>query len=672
MKKYPGAKGLGLSEATIERLETAAAKEGEEPSVAYTITVSSEFEMMRSDWGEAWREILDHGKDSIDLAWFATGQAPFLLDHDKTKQIGALSNPRIEDRKLKVDVRFASTPLAAEIRSMVDEGIRTSVSAGWLPMKSKMVEANKEKGDLWRVLRWRPMEASSVSIPANPTVGFGRADVGEPGFSVEVVEDEPPPAKKGAGSMKKVRNEVGAIVEVPDDDPREALSEAQLVQHSHAEIVRLCEAHGVSGLTADFIGRGLSPEAVALEILNRRRSSAGPALRTAGSGPDPLAALGGKERRRYSYARALSMAIARASHGAEFDGLEGEVHEELARAQAGLAKHQKFERPGPGILLPMDLRSDEQRLADFEIEARNRATLSGIAATKGTELIFERPGELIELLRNQSAAVLLGAQTLTGLSGPIAFPKQTGAMTMFWVGELPAANVTASDVALGLVTLTPRTLQGTTAYSRQLLMQASIDVEAMVRRELATTHALAIDRAVIHGLGANGQPLGIYNAPDVTSVAMGGAVDFTELTQMIGKVADANAAAGNLGWVTTPLMAAKWLATLDFSAAAAGQAIWQGTIETGGTGRVAGYRAFSTNQVSKTMSGSADTGGSEHGILFGNWSDIIIGFFGALEVIVDPYALKKQGIVEVTSYQMNDTIVRHGQSFCKATGATTA
>lgn len=668
MLRYPGDRGLGYTVAAIERIEVAADKEGDKPSERYTITVSSEYEMARADWDGVWREVLDHGPGAIELDWFKSGAAPFLADHDRHDQIGALSNPRVEDRKLKVDLRWASTTRAQEIKSMVDEGVRPSVSVGWAPKKAERVERNKDKGDLWRVTRWEPKEVSSVSIPANPTVGFGRAE-GETALAVEATETETTTTseKRSEKKMKKVKGERGSVIEVAEDDERPALSEYEIASHTHAEVVRLCEAHGVSGLTEEFIRRGLTPEAVALEILNRKRGGGSPALSTtAKASADPLAALGKKERTRYSYARALSIAAGQIDGTERIDGLEAEVDQELRTSQAGFAKYQKFERGVASILLPMDLRTDDQKQADYEIRARHQATLSTTVATKGAELVFETPGQLIELLRNQSAAITLGAQTLTGLTGPIGFPKKTGAMTTFWVGEVPGAEVTASDIALGMVQLAPKTLQATTAYSRQLLAQGTPDVDAMVRRELATIHGLAIDRAVFHGLGAAGEPLGIYLAPDVTFVDTGAAVDYTELTRMIGQVADANAAMGTLGWVTTPLMAAKWLATLDFSAAAAGLAIWQGTIETGGSGRVAGYRAFSTNQISKLMNGSAPTGGTSHGIIFGNWAEAVIGFFGALEIIIDPYALKKRGIIEVTSFQMADVAIKHGQSFCKS------
>jgi hypothetical protein len=58
--------------------------------------------------------------------------------------------------------------------------------------------------------------------------------------------------------------------------------------------------------------------------------------------------------------------------------------------------------------------------------------------------------------------------------------------------------------------------------------------------------------------------------------------------------------------------------------------------------------------------------------VFGNWGDMLIGMFGSLEIVVDPYAKKKRALIEVTSFQMVDILLRHGQSFSKSHGATIA
>jgi hypothetical protein len=70
------------------------------------------------------------------------------------------------------------------------------------------------------------------------------------------------------------------------------------------------------------------------------------------------------------------------------------------------------------------------------------------------------------------------------------------------------------------------------------------------------------------------------------------------------------------------------------------------------------------------MNGSAATGGSSHGIIFGVWAFLLFGQWGALEIITDPYALKKQGMIEVTTYLMVDIALRYAAAFSKGTGLT--
>jgi HK97 family phage major capsid protein len=276
-------------------------------------------------------------------------------------------------------------------------------------------------------------------------------------------------------------------------------------------------------------------------------------------------------------------------------------------------------------------------------------------------LKYTEPGEFIELLRNASIATRLGARVLPGLQGPVSFPKQTGAGTATWVGENPGSDVSESDATLGAVGLAAKTLQSTTSYSRQLLRQAIIDVEQMVRQDLTAVHALAWDRAVFHG-GGTLQPTGIYAASGVNAVAIGGVPTFGKLVDMITEVAIDNAILGKLGWATTPGLAGVLMQTLVASAAGSAM-IWSGKIT---EGQVAGYTAIASNQIASNLG----TGTDEHGVVFGNWDDVIIGTWGAMEIVVDPYRLKKQGMIELTSFEMVDIALRHPESFCKGTGAT--
>ena len=78
-------------------------------------------------------------------------------------------------------------------------------------------------------------------------------------------------------------------------------------------------------------------------------------------------------------------------------------------------------------------------------------------------------------------------------------------------------------------------------------------------------------------------------------------------------------------------------------------------------GTINGYPPFVTNQLPKTLTRGAKS--DCHAAVFGNWDQLLIGTWGALELIVDPYRLKKQGMVEITSYLMADIAVRYPVAF---------
>jgi len=63
-----------------------------------------------------------------------------------------------------------------------------------------------------------------------------------------------------------------------------------------------------------------------------------------------------------------------------------------------------------------------------------------------------------------------------------------------------------------------------------------------------------------------------------------------------------------------------------------------------------GLPCVATNQVRKNMG----TGANEHGIILASWNELLVLGWNALELIVDPFAQKKRGLIEVTSFEMAD------------------
>ena len=107
---------------------------------------------------------------------------------------------------------------------------------------------------------------------------------------------------------------------------------------------------------------------------------------------------------------------------------------------------------------------------------------------------------------------------LSGLVGQIAIPRQSGAATAYWVAENSAP--TESQQTIGQVTMSPKTIGAFTDISRRLTLQSSLDVEAMVNRDLATVLGLGIQQAAINGSGASNQPSGLLT--QITASVIGG------------------------------------------------------------------------------------------------------------------------------------------------------
>jgi HK97 family phage major capsid protein len=59
-------------------------------------------------------------------------------------------------------------------------------------------------------------------------------------------------------------------------------------------------------------------------------------------------------------------------------------------------------------------------------------------------------------------------------------------------------------------------------------------------------------------------------------------------------------------------------------------------------------------------------------IIFGNFDDLIIGQWGGLDVLVDPYTGSSAGTVRVRVLQDVDIAVRHAESFAAMKDALTS
>lgn len=610
------------------------------------IAISSETPVRRFDFLE-WdvvEEILDH--DSIDLSRAKDG-LPLLLDHDPRIQVGLITNVRVDrDRVLRGRVQFGSHPDAGWVEKDMRAGIRRGVSVGASFARSKrtLIEERKNGPNLYRVRQWMPSEASSVAMAADLKVGVGRSADGarrRPGNQRpddpapaarrhKVDETQTTPAQTGV-DVEKIKRETEDAVRVTAE--RAAEGERERV----SEILAIANEHGLGDSVKRWVDSRYSVEQVNAEVKDLKARNLLPVR------GGPAIDLSPKERKRYSIARAILIE----SGDPKFsDGIEKDISEQLQRDGYTARKG--------GTMVPTSL-------------VQLNRSVNSITVGEGAEAVFDKFEGFIDLLRPRALAFRFGVQMRSGLRENFVMVRQTGAATLEWRGENtaeddPNGDTAESQVSFDTVTLTPKSAQATTGYTRQELRRAVFAVDDAIERDLVKIHALGLDRVVFHGAGGD-QPLGLYGIVGVNPVPAGGAISHDLTVDMETAVAVANADdLGAMGYVTTPEVRGVGKKTEQF-AGTSGRPLWTGTVA---EGELNGYRAGATNQIAKNLG----VGTNEHGMLFGVWSEGIVGEWGVLEIITDPLRLKKQGIIELTSFQMLDFNVRNPGAFSKATGLT--
>ena len=542
-------------------------------------------------------EILSHEANAADLSRLNDG-APLLFNHNPDRVIGVVEGARIDSkgRRGYARVRFSRNAFAQEILSDVKDGVLRNVSFGY--SIDKMEERG---GGDYVATAWAPYEVSIVSVPADKTVGIGRAlTPTEPAASAAPTPDPLPSMETNTTDLAVVRAEA-----------------AEAERSRIAEISALCDKHNMGELGRQLVESGRSIDEARAAVLDKMNIIQEPVTMSAAE-----IGLTAQESRSFSFMRAINY-LANPTDRSAREAAAFEI-------EASEAAAAKLGRQSRGITIPQDVL---------------RRDLNVGAATAGGNLVATEldAGSFIDLLRNASALDQAGATVLTGLTGNVAIPRQSGAGTAYWVAESGAPN--ESQQTVDQVSLTPKTVAAFTDYSRRLMIQSSIDVENMVRTDLARVLALKIDLAGLYGTGSNGEPLGLKLTTGIgTEDFAADTPTFAEVVALESDVATANALLGNPVY----LMNAAMRGGLKTKAKDAGSGLF---VMEGN--EVNGYQGVLSNQVA-----SGD-------LWFGNFADLIIGYFSGLDLMVDPYTNSTSGTVRVVAMQDVDIAVRHPESFSR-------
>lgn len=683
------------------------------------LSISSDQPYLRWDWrsGKEFYEVLDHSS-GLDASRLRIGTS-LLYNHDRNILLGRNTFVGVMDNKAVVDALISKAPDVESYRVKIEEGILCDSSVGYT-VDDEGEEIGEKDGIPIIKVKWMPHEASLVTIPADQSVGIGRDH--NPAWNVPV--DGKPKLKEIAvkkyvdATRKNENNESNQGEHSQESEKtmkrsqsfREAPNGGGGGGNGTAEIDVVAErkdaeSKGVAGerkrindigdLAKHFAEKGLAGRKIdthetASQFIRDGKTAAEfkdhvvmnefPEVKERVAVPDPKIGMSRKERKQFSLCKAiLEEAMAHRGHGPGLTGIEKDACETSAKHLQKIDGTRSF----GGMCIPDDVLTasfaEDQELSADQMRSiaqenhrlkmllrttpLNAGTFASGGALIATELLA---GSLIDLLRN---AALIGQGPLAitelgGLVGNVAIPKHTAAGTVYWMAE--GASVTESEVTFGQLVLSPKRMGADTAYTKQLLAQASLSVEAFVREDIAVIMAIEEDRVILFGAGVGGEPLGIANTTGVgADVTFSGNATWVKMVAFEAGLENANVRNGQMAILTSPT-SKQYMKTTPKLGTTFPIYVWEkndmGYPVINGVmpGVVNDYPAYATKQM------------STNAVLQGKFSEIVKARWAGFDVVVDPYTGKKSETIEITVHQWMDVGIRHPQAFELSTDAPTS
>jgi HK97 family phage major capsid protein len=558
-------------------------------------------------------EVLEHNASSVDMEFMSSGKAPLLLDHDARQQIGVVERAYMDKDKLRAQVRFSKNAMAEEVYRDVVDGIRGNVSIGYQIQGMTKDEHGYKDKPLYRVSSFKPLEVSMVSIPADSTVGVGR---------------NYQPDLSGNESTAIQENKMEEQVQKPEVNVRHEVNEKlNEYRNQSSQILELGKRHNEYDLAFRALQEEKSLAEFQAMLLEKKTSK--PIDFSVDATP--------KEKRNYSLVRAIQAADAKDWSKA---GFELEVSKELAKKQS---------RQPKGFFVP-----------DFGWQTRTVSTAAGATFGAGSNIVPEdyRGDRFIDALISTSILGQVGATVLNGLSGNVAIPKISTSTAAAFIAE--GGSVGNSEPDFAQVTMTPKLLANKVAVTRELMIQSDPSVEQLIRNNMVRIFAAKIDNVALKGGGSN-EPTGILGTSGIGDVSSGGTsgnanLSYGNVVDIMTEVSQDNALLGNLRWVTHPAVVGKLMQTLV--ASSTDSRMVMPTPDS-----MLGYPVVQTTQAPSS---------SPYSLIFGNFADLYVGFFSALDVLVDPYGSAGTATTNLYFYQDCDIAVAHAESFAAAQDVTVA
>jgi HK97 family phage major capsid protein len=218
-----------------------------------------------------------------------------------------------------------------------------------------------------------------------------------------------------------------------------------------------------------------------------------------------------------------------------------------------------------------------------------------------------------------------------------------------WTSE-NGSPAPVADPSFKSISMSPKILVCTLKLGAQLMIQSPINFIELISKELIRAIGLEIDRVALNGLGASNEPLGILNDSNVVADTFD-TMSYANLCDMVSAIDDADANINGLSLITS--CGVKKYMLKNFRNPSSGDhPIWNGIEDM--------KFLASNNMPNKT--GDAQ---NVHSAIVGDFSNLVIGVWNGIDILVDKYKYSDSGAVRITALVLADVGILHPESFRK-------
>lgn len=276
----------------------------------------------------------------------------------------------------------------------------------------------------------------------------------------------------------------------------------------------------------------------------------------------------------------------------------------------------------------------------IQIPLEERAAFT--VGTDHNDMVATDLQTILDPLRAQNVLAKAGAKFLTGLRGDIQYPVLTAA-SVGWVAE----NGTAADGAgtISSKTISPKRLSAYIDISKQFLVQDSASCEQAIMRDLVNAINDKLEATILGNESDDPNHFSLFYNQTPTAISA-----FGDLCDLEATVEDANIF-GKMSYLVSP----KAKAGLRKMTQKATKLVLEGS-------DIEGTPVYSSTNVGKGV-GSGTPFVQSGNLIYGDFTNLIIGQWGGLDLLIDPYTQARDNKIRVVVNALFGVGVLRPQAF---------